>query len=101
MKGIETVKEFYELPDGLKMDKLQDYPEIVNFLAGGFNTKIRNGIGHQRWSLVDDTQNVQFYYKQNNLDEHYDVQLVDLCYLTIINLLHIMEFVLLIEKLKR
>ena len=101
MKGIETVKEFYELPDGLKMDKLQDYPEIVKFLAGGFNTKIRNGIGHQRWRLVNDTQNVQFYYKQNNLDEHYDVQLVDLCYLTIINLLHIMEFVLLIEKLKR
>lgn len=101
MKGIETVKEFYELPDGLKIDKLQDYPEIVNFLAGGFNTKIRNGIGHRRYSLVDDTQNVQFYYKQNNLDEYYDVQLVDLCYLTIINLLHIMEFVLLIEKLKR
>lgn len=101
MKGIETVKEFYELPDGLKMDKLQDYPEIVKFLAGGFNTKIRNGIGHQRWRLVNDTQNVQFYYKQNNLDEHYDVQLVDLCYLTIINFLHIVEFVMLIEKLKR
>lgn len=101
MKGIETVKEFYELPDGLKMDKLQDYPEIVKFLAGGFNTKIRNGIGHQRWKLVNDTQNVQFYYKQNNLDEHYDVQLVDLCYLTIINFLHIVEFVMLIEKLKR
>lgn len=101
MKGIETVKEFHELPDGLKMDKLQDYPEIVKYLAGGFNTKIRNGIGHQRWRLVNDTQNVQFYYKQNNLDEHYDVQLVDLCYLNVINLLHIMEFVLLIEKLKR
>lgn len=101
MKGIETVKEFYELPDGLKMDKLQDYPAIVKFLAGGFNTKIRNGIGHQRWRLVNDTQNVQFYYKQNNLDEHYDVQLVDLCYLTIINFLHIVEFVMLIEKLKR
>lgn len=100
MKGIGTVKEFYELPDGLKMDKLQDYPEIVDFIAGGFNTKIRNGIGHRRWSLVNDTQKVQFYYRQNDLDEHYDVQLIDLCYLTIVNLLHIMEFVLLIEKLK-
>lgn len=101
MKGIDSVMAFYDLPDGLKLDKLQDYPVITNFLAGGFNTKIRNGIGHHRWNLVNETQLIRFYYKLNDEAEHYDVSLIDLCHLTIINLLHIMEFVLLVEKLKQ
>ncbi len=101
MKGVNGVKGFYNLPDGLKLDKLSDYPEIMHYLQGGFNSKIRNGIGHSRWNIVEGTQLIQFYYKQNNDIEHYDAQLVDICYLTIINFLHIVEFVLIVENLKR
>lgn len=101
MKGVSGLKDFYLLTDGLKIDKLQDYHEVNAYLAGGFNHKIRNGIGHKRWDLVPDTQIIQFRYNQNDDNVHYDIQLVDLGYLVVINLLHIMEFVLLIEKLKK
>ena len=101
MKGVSGLEDFHLLPDGLKFDKLQDYYEVNDYLAGGFNHKIRNGIGHKRWGVVHDTQIIQFRYKQNDDDEHYDIQLVDLGYLVVINLLHMMEFVLLIEKIKK
>lgn len=101
MKGISSMKDFNLLTDGLKIDKLQDYGEVNDYLAGGFNHKIRNGIGHRRWDVVLDTQIIQFRYNQNDDNVHYDIQLVDLGYLVVINLLHIMEFVLLIEKLKK
>lgn len=101
MKGISSMKDFNLLTDGLKIDKLQDYGEVNDYLAGGFNHKIRNGIGHRRWDVVPDTQIIQFRYNQNDDNVHYDIQLVDLGYLVVINLLHIMEFVLLIEKLKK
>lgn len=101
MKGVPGLEDFHLLTDGLKLDKLQDYHEVNDYLAGGFNHKIRNGIGHKRWGVVHDTQIIQFRYKQNDDDEHYDIQLVDLGYLVVINLLHMMEFVLLIEKIKK
>lgn len=101
MKGIEGMNDFHILTEGLKMDKIQDYPEVKNYLCGGYNNKIRNGIGHQRWTVVDGTQLIQFRYKPNNDNESYDIQLIDLSFLVVINLLHIMEFVSLIEKLKK
>lgn len=100
MKGISTIVDFYKLPDGLKLDKLQDYPEIISYLCGGFNNKIRNGIGHRRWSQVPESQIIQFRYKQNEENEHFDIRLIVLGSLVIVNFLHIIEFLLLIEKLK-
>ena len=101
MKGVTCLKDFQLLTDGLKIDKLQDYNEVYKYLARGFNHKIRNGIGHDRWDVVPNTQILQFRYKQSDDNEHFDIQLVDLGYLVVINLLHIMEFVLLIEKIKK
>lgn len=100
MKGIGGIEAFHKLSDGLKFDKLQDYHVVKNYLAGGYNVKIRNGIGHKRWNVASGTQLIQFKHKQND-DSAYGIQLVDLGYLVIINLLHIMEFALFIEELKK
>lgn len=101
MKGIKNVKGYSEIPEGLMLDKISDYPEVLSFLCEGINTDIRNGIAHGRFNIDPKTQKIIFYPKANNKVYHYDIQLIDMCYLTVINFLHIIEFNLFLEELKK
>lgn len=101
MKGIGNVENYSKIPEGLMMDKIADYPQILSFLCGGINTNIRNGIAHNRFDINRNTQNIIYYPRANDNTYHYDIQLIDMCYLTIINLLHVMEFNLFLEELKK
>lgn len=101
MKGIVSLAMFHKVPEGLKMDKLFDENDMIDFLCGGLDNRVRNGYGHQKDKYKPNSQLVEFYYKSNDDITHFDVMLIDVCYMTFINTLHIMEVTVLIHQLQK
>ena len=101
MKGINDIVNFRNLTDGLKCDKLQDYMIIINYLKDCYNSHVRNAIAHNNVVFDPDSQVCEFYYKMNDNQKHEDYKLIDVCYMTIINVLHVLEMYLIIHKLKK
>lgn len=101
MKGIINLEMFHKIPEGLKIDKLVDEIDIMDYLCGGLDNRVRNGYGHQKDKYKPNSQLIEFYYKSNDDTNHFDLMLIDVCYMTFINTLHIMEATTLIHELKK
>lgn len=101
MKGVNDIEMFKNLTDGLKSDKLKDYTLIINYLADCYNTHIRNALAHNNVEFEPETQVCKYYYKMNDNQTYDDFRLIDVCYMTFINVLHILEMYLVIHKLKK
>ena len=89
MKGVNSIADFAKLPMGLKLDKLSDYEEMIDYIFGSLNSHIRNGIAHRGDRYNSKTQIVSYYYDKDPT-VHYDEQLLDVtfrCYLLLVKLL--------------
>lgn len=91
MKGISGLGQFASLPDGLKIEKIADYDMIKKYLVDCFNHHVRNGIDHGRTTINQESQIVEYYFKSGDPNTHDDFSLIDVCHMTYINTLHIME----------
>lgn len=90
MKGITDLMHYHTTPDGLKFEKITDNSLLVNFLGGCFNSRIRNGIGHSRYNIDNETQSIDFYPKANSMEVE-TIQLIDLGVLVLLNVFHLVE----------
>lgn len=100
MKGITDIKMFNDLPDGLKNEKLQDYTLVAEYLAGCYNTHVRNALAHNNVEIDPLTQIVEYYYRMNDNETHDDYMLIDVCHMSFINVLHLQELYLVVHKIK-
>lgn len=100
MKGVNDIEMFKNLTDGLKSDKLKDYTLIISYLADSYNTHVRNAIAHNNVDFYPESQVCEYHYNMNDNQKHDDFRLIDVCYMTFINILHILEMYLVNHKLK-
>lgn len=100
MKGITDLIHYHTTSDGLKLEKISDNNLLVNFLGGCFNSRIRNGIGHSRYNIDNETQSIDFYPKANSMEKE-AIQLIDLGVLVLLNVFHLVELLVVCYGLPR
>lgn len=105
MKGITDLKGFSSMSGGLMEEKLKDYETINNYLKGSMERRLRNASIHNGLKYDPMTQTIKCYYDINNNDKIYNIRLIEVCYKTYIQLLHIIEIAMLtyeiIKKTKK
>ena len=95
MNGITDLKAFSSLSGGLMEEKLQDYNSVDNYLFGSMEHKLRNAGIHNGVKYEALTQNIECHYDLQNENKIYNTRLIEVCYKSYIQLLHILEITLL------
>lgn len=99
MKGIENLKAFSALSGGLMEEKLADYVSVNKYLGGSMERRLRNAGSHNGIAYDPMTQVLECYYDIKDNNKVFNIRLIDVCYKTHIQLLHIIEMALLAYKI--
>lgn len=89
--GIKTLADFAKLPGGLMEDKLSDCQDIMKWIGNTMNNKVRNAASHDGIEYDSETQTLSCHYDPADKDKVYKLQLIELCDMVYMQLLHIME----------
>lgn len=101
MKGITGIDNYACIAEGLRIEKLDGYDEMQNYLMGCLDSHKRNAIDHHHVEMDTITQQLKYYYRPGD-DSLYDTgMLIDECYMTHICMIHIIEAVLIVDELKK
>lgn len=93
--GIKTLADFAKLPGGLMENKLSDYQNIMGWIGNTMNNKVRNAASHDGVEYNSETQTLNCNYDQTDRNKVYKLQLIELCDMVYMQLLHIMEITIL------
>lgn len=101
MKGITGIDNYACIAEGLRIEKLDGYDEMQNYLLDCLDSHKRNAIDHHHVEMDSLTQQLKYYYRPGD-DSLYDTgMLIDECYMTHICMIHIIEAVLLVDEVKK
>lgn len=101
MKGITGIDNFASIAEGLRIEKLEGYDEIQNYLLGCLDSHKRNAIDHHHVEMDPITQHLKYYYRLGD-DSLFDTgSLIDECYMTNVCMVHIIEALLIVDELKK
>lgn len=89
--GIKTLADFAKLPGGLMEDKLSDCQDIMKWIGNTMNNKVRNAASHDGIEYDSEAQTLSCHYDPADKDKVYKLQLIELCDMVYMQLLHIME----------
>ena len=89
--GIKTLADFAKLPGGLMENKLSDYQDIMRWIGNTMNNKVRNAASHDGVEYNSETQTLNCHYDPTDKNKVYKLQLIELCDMVYMQLLHIME----------
>ena len=81
------------------VEHIENYTTVANYLNGAMNNKIRNASIHHNISYDPSTQEVLCYYNPADLSKVYNTTLMEICWLSYLQLLHIMDATLLARKI--
>ena len=93
--GIKTLADFAKLPGGLMENKLSDYQNIMGWIGNTMNNKVRNAASYDGVEYNSETQMLNCHYDQTDRNKVYKLQLIELCDMVYMQLLHIMEITIL------
>lgn len=97
--GNVGITEFASLSVGKMVEHIENYTTVANYLNGAMNNKIRNASIHHNISYDPSTQEVLCYYNPADLSKVYNTTLMEICWLSYLQLLHIMDATLLARKI--
>jgi hypothetical protein len=97
--GITSITKFAELTAGKMIEHLENYATIYGFLDGSLNNKVRNAAEHEGIRYDVSNQHVVCHYDSNDDSKVYELNLIALCRMCYIQLLHIIEITLLARKI--
>lgn len=96
---VDTISKFAGKTSGKMVEHLENYATITEYLDGSMNNKIRNAASHDGIKYDAETQQVHCYYDATDGSKVYDTNLMGICMLCYVQLLHIMEVTMLTRKL--
>ena len=76
-------------------NKLSDYQNIMGWIGNTMNNKVRNAASHDGVEYNSETQMLNCHYDQTDRNKVYKLQLIELCDMVYMQLLHIMEITIL------
>ena len=72
-------------------NKLSDYQDIMGWIGNTMNNKVRNAVSHDGVEYNSETQTLNCHYDPADKNKVYKLQLIELCDMVYMQLLHIME----------
>lgn len=98
-KGIASIDGFSKLSIGLMADKIEDNIPLRRYLNGSMQHKVRNANEHNGIDYDSKTQHIICHYDFKDENKIFELDLIELCHMNYIQLLHIMEITLLARKI--
>lgn len=98
---VDTITKFANKSGGTMLKHIENYTSIYDYLDGTMNNRVRNASSHGDSGIDYDplTQTVKCYFDDSDRDKHYDTTLIEICRMSYVQLLHIMEVTLLAWKI--
>ena len=98
---VDTITKFAYKSGGTMLKHIENYTSIYDYLDGTMNNRVRNASSHGDSGIDYDplTQTVKCYFDDSDRDKHYDTTLIEICRMSYVQLLHIMEATLLARKI--
>ena len=97
-KDIKKWKDFFSISNGKKIQYLSNNPLWKSILKDTFDSKLRNGINHNKAVINLDTQIIS-YYPNKNSDEEYKISYYEFIYKILISFRSLFYFLLFLLKL--
>lgn len=98
---VDTITKFANLSGGKMLEHLGNYTNIIKYLDGAMNNKVRNASSHGKGGFQYNpiSQGVSCYYDDSDKSKHYETSLIEICRMCYLQLLHIIETTLLARKI--
>ena len=80
-------------------DKIEDNIPLRRYLNGSMQHKVRNANEHNGIDYDSKTQHIICHYDFKDENKIFELDLIELCHMNYIQLLHIMEITLLARKI--
>lgn len=82
---------FANMSTGKMIEEIKEHKSINSYIGTMMNNKIRNAASHSGIKYFPENQKIECYYNPNDPTKVFDTTLMEVSYLSYVQLLHIME----------